>query len=1455
MQFAATATRSRLLCRERVRVTALVSTVLLVLGLNTPASSRQEGGQAGVCGRNAPVRSYDAVAIRVDITVNRYLDHDPEGRMFVLEEDLERVRAEEAANAAARGGRSEPGVTSGLQGDAIQPLTLRVLPGECLRVTLRNALGSSEAASMHVHGADLRVAGPRGPAIATNPLAVARPDQSVTYEWMVDAEEPEATHHFHSHGDTRAQTSHGLFGSIVVEPPGSSWSDPRTGVPVRSGWDAVIRSAGGSDFREFALYYHEVGHENYRLLDASDRPIPLVDPVTGAYRPGGRAVNYRSEPFGNRLALQVARSPVGQGTFDEAVAYSSYAFGDPATPMMRAYLGDPTKQRVVHGGSEVFHVHHVHGGATRWPRQPGVEETRFDSGEDKSPPLLPGATERTDSQSLGPSETFDVVPECGSGGCQGSVGDFLFHCHVAEHYFAGMWGLWRTYNTLQDGAASTDDLPPLRELPERMGRAAASVTSAGLVGATVSSADTDFTISGSELKRWVERQLPPAGVPRGYDAAVFDWRREGDTYLGEPETDQVWPGYRSPAPGQRPPLRFDPGTGKLAFPFLRPHLGKRPPFAPNHGPSPFLEPDHDGTDPPVPGANGKESLCPAGSKTKKFDLQAVNAAIPVNEEAGIVDPGGLLFVLKDQEEAVRTDPDLRRPLAIRANAGEDCVDIVLTSQLADGPESHGFSKVNAHIHFVQFDIQASDGVVSGFNFEQSVRPFRLEGAVLSAPAGVGATTLRVADSSRFQPGVVVGLGMESGQDFEALAVAAVNGPVITLTKPLESDHEAGEIVSTEFVRYRWYNDTQFGTAYFHDHVNAIGTWRHGLFGALVSEPPGSTYHDPRTGEEIRSGAIADIHTDSLVSADVKGSFRELVSFVQDESTVNNVGRSTGSALNLRAEPLGRRKGDPAMVFSSRAHGDPATPVIEANVGDPVVVRSLVSATNDVHTWHLDGHWFRKEPQSLSSPPVSTVHLGISERYDLVVPAAGGPQRMPGDYLYGNGRSTKLQEGSWGLLRVRPGTVGDDAAGTPASGETPSDDVLALKPLPGHEVPPRPATAVCPPPAPVREFDVVAIEAPLPMLGGRLGRLFALAQDVDAIRAGARAPEPLVLHVGVGDCLKLNLRNAVPSGAVSLRCDLLASDPADSGGVAAGFNPDQTVAPGEVRTSTYYASPEVGETVSVIRDGGDVVANSALGLYGAIVVGPAGATFRDPVTGQDLAGRSTWNVVVQPPSAPAYRDFTLLFQDEDASIGTHRMPYTTNVQGTVGVNYRNEPLRGRLNADPDSATVFSSSTPGRPLPSTPLLEAFAGDPVRIHALAPWSEQSQVFSVEGHRWAMEPGRRGTNLLSSVPLGGLDVVTARLEGGAGGKGRQAGDYLWGDHREPYREAGLWGLFRVLEPGRPSASVRPLPAARAAAGASGSILGPLLSLAGFAALLAVAAGIGGRRRRHGPHGGSAGA
>ena len=1331
-----------------------------------------------LCDSGAPVRAYQVAAINVEISLNRFLDYDPVGRMYVLEEDLARAIGEEAQNRSARADQAEPAVTIGLQGDAIQPLTIRVNQGECFQVTLRNAMDNGEPVSLHLHGSSLHLAGSGAPAIATNAEAVVTSGETVTYRWMVDEDEPEGTHYFHSHGNTRQQTSHGLFGALIVEPKGSVYLDPLSGGELSSGWAAVIQDPNGADFREFAIYYHEIGNEAFTILDKAGtagiatrgRAVPFVDEFSGAYKPGGRAMNFRSEPFMNRMELQNEIT----GSFDLSQAYSSYTFGDPATPVARSYLGDPVKQRLVHGGSEVFHVHHVHGGAIRWRRQPGVEPTAFDSGFDKHPPLLPAASARTDSQAVGPSESFDVANECGSGGCQHSVGDYLVHCHVAHHYVAGMWMIWRVYNTLQGGANSQDSLPPLRELPDRQNGVAPAVSSQDLVGTTVDWKGKTFQITEENLTAWVERQLPPSGTAKGYDASVLDWKKEGSLYLNEPDSDLLWPYYRAIDPGGRPALYFNPATGKLAYPFLRPHLGRRPPFAPNHGPAPFLEPFRQGTDPPQPGENGPWSLCPSGTNAREFVIHAINLPIVLNPRTNLVDPVGQLFVLKEEEEKVRATNDMKVPLAIRANAAEDCIDVVLKSELEDTVENNFFSKVNIHTHFVQFDIQGSDGVNTGFNYETSVRPFTAEGEKLAADAPAGGRAVQLVGTQRFQAGTLVGVGMDQTESFEVRRIKAIEGNTLVFEEPLAYAHFRDEIVSTEFVRYRWYPDVQFGTAYFHDHVRALTSWRHGLFGALISEPPGSTFHDHHTGEEVRSGPLVDIHTDSVVSADITGSFRELVLFIQDDNPRTNVGKSSGSSFNLRVEPLSTRNGDSSLLFSSQAHGDPATPLLEAFLGDPVVVRGLVSATNDVHTLHVDGHWFRIEPYSLTSPPVSTVHIGISERYDLAIPRAGGPQGMAGDYLYYNGRSFKLREGSWGILRVHDG-----------------EDDVSLQKLPGHEAVPLSATSVCPAGAPRKEFSVLAMEVPLPMLGGAVGKLYVLDRDKESVLAGSQTAEPMVLHVNVGDCIGVRLTNETTEGPVSFHADMLALDPKESLGVAAGMNPPQAVEPGETRTYTYFAHPEVGETTALIRDWGNVLENPGLGLYGAIVVGPRGAAYAHPATGEDMSLGSSWRVDVHPPTGESYRDFTLFIQDEDEVIGTHIMPYTEQVQGVVGLNYQSEPLSDRLSSDGDPARVFNSEVHGDP--ATPVMEAMVGDPARVHVLVPFSEQAHVFTIEGHRWPVEPRRDGSDLVSAVQIGGSEAVTLVLDRGAGGRSAIPGDYLYGDHREPYREAGLWGLFRV--------------------------------------------------------------
>lgn len=50
---------------------------------------------------------------------------------------------------------------------------------------------------------------------------------------------------------------HGLFGVIVVEAPGSYWTDPQTGCELKSGVFADVHNPFIPDFREFVTIFHD----------------------------------------------------------------------------------------------------------------------------------------------------------------------------------------------------------------------------------------------------------------------------------------------------------------------------------------------------------------------------------------------------------------------------------------------------------------------------------------------------------------------------------------------------------------------------------------------------------------------------------------------------------------------------------------------------------------------------------------------------------------------------------------------------------------------------------------------------------------------------------------------------------------------------------------------------------------------------------------------------------------------------------------------------------------------------------------------------------------------------------------------------------------------------------------------------------------------------------------------
>jgi hypothetical protein len=319
-----------------------------------------------------------------------------------------------------------------------------------------------------------------------------------------------------------------------------------------------------------------------------------------------------------------------------------------------------------------------------------------------------------------------------------------------------------------------------------------------------------------------------------------------------------------------------------------------------------------------------------------------------------------------------------------------------------------------------------------------------------------------------------------------------------------------------------------------------------------------------------------------------------------------------------------------------------------------------------------------------------------------------------------------------------------------------------------------------------------------------GKIFMLEGDKTKVAEGVQ-PMPLTLRVNSGDCIKINLKNEMKKDKASFSADMLSFDPKDSHGVNVGNNPgDQTVAPGKSRTYTFYAHPNHGEFASLVWDWANFINNVRDGLFGAIIVGPRGAKYRDPMTGDDISNKNAWAAdVILDRSLPEsqgrsdYRDVALYFQDEDNIIGTSFMPYIQQIAGLTGVNYRSEPWMYREENGCEPGNMFTPCVADDTGLATPVIMAHAGDPVRIHVFGAFNEQNQIFSIEGHEWPFKPNMAGADMLSSLQFGGAEYLDVYLKEGAGGPFHLPGDFVWQNHRMPYAAAGQWGYLRALPKG----------------------------------------------------------
>lgn len=823
-----------------------------------------------------------------------------------------------------------------------------------------------------------------------------------------------------------------------------------------------------------------------------------------------------------------------------------------------------------------------------------------------------------------------------------------------------------------------------------------------------------------------------------------------------------------PLPDREPPPK--PTPEKPGFPnFIPGIVGCKAPRPALRGDRELTELERNQLAPnAVPGA-AFVNPCPEGVPVREFHVVAIQLPLVYND-AGWHDPEGRIYVLAEDEEDVRCGRKKPDPLIIRANTG-DCIKIHFTNKLPEVLGGNAFQLVNrtyeqsVHVHFVKFDPLSADGANVGWNYDSGVLP--------------------------------------------------------------------GETAT-----YQWFADVELKGAFFHDHLFANENQLHGFFGGAVIQAKGSKYLSPSTGEEVNAG------TQAMITNPIIPDFREISLFVQDfallfdaEGCPLNPPPFPGShedpgvmGVNYRSEPLQFRLQkpdcDPAYVFSSFVNGDPVTPILETYNGDPVRLRLFQGSQEESHSFNLHRQRWHQERTNLDSKLKQQQHTSIAESFTMEFAMEG---KGDFDLLYHFGGIDDIWLGNWGIFRSF------------------KERVKHLLPLPDREPPPerqkalpeltcmRPPKAKdpgkpCPENAPVRKFEVVAFQTDIKYneFGDHdpFGIIFSLKKDEEAILSGDINPEPLILRANVGDCIEITLHNKLdeaqfhhglihgfpevpvaapfpPSLRISLHPQMLVYDVLGSDGATVGFNPDQTIAPGETITYRWYVDQNVG--ACNLWDMADLRNHRHHGAFGMLAVQPKGSVFLDPETREPIVAGS--QAIISNPLLGEFREFNLLMHDGvrlvDADgnlIFDPEEPEEDDEdfedQGSRGFNYRSERFENRLRQNPDVSKVFSSKVHGDP--ATPIFLAYPGDPVVVRFCFPADKpRAHAFHIHGHNWRRQSDDMNSDI---VPVLGQISVGERdsfyLSSGAGGLCEIPGDYMYrsGNIRWDI-ELGMWGIIRVLD------------------------------------------------------------
>lgn len=803
----------------------------------------------------------------------------------------------------------------------------------------------------------------------------------------------------HDHFGPSTHQQAGLYAGLVLEPEGSVWKNPETGVTMGTravdggptSWQAnIIEKDPANSHREFLFEFadFQFAYQAGAGIDANGNPIadpqrvinpPIVNEIglpfivenglvcpggvpapcpeaVSAADPGTMSVNYRNEPVPLRIRDPLTNTQASGAQGDLSKVYkSNITRADPQFNVQPSFYpaltqgvqpGDPFTPLLRAYENDKIQIrilvgaheetHNLTINGHKWLHQPGTPQD----------PLAVNNSGYRNSQMAGISEHFEMLT-----GKESIMGnrpfvDYLYQNNASvDGQWNGIWGILRIYN------GRTGLKNDLMALPNNLEGAAALSTN-----------DDAFPTDPNR----------PTGVT--------DYKDTTDTSVTADTTETTDTKYMSPdmqteiASGGAQPEGFAAFTTKTVV---------------MSNPTDFST-----------GKSLATSICPLNAPRRTINVTAVSAAalpggkLIYNSRAGmggaLNDPTAIMYFRSEDIDSlgkIKTGVPIE-PLVVRARAGE-CINFNLFNKLPklladlDGFNTmpnilHHFNanqvkpsnQVGLHPQLLAYNVVNSDGKNVGFNPNQTI-----------GPGGVARYTWYAGD-------------------------VIINGAQRIAT-PIEFG--ATNLISSDPIK--------------HSNKGAIGS--------LIIEPQGSSWI-----EDTTSRAQATItKTDGT-------SFREFVVQFQsdinmryaDGSPVPNLGGPDGAedaedsaqkAINYRTEPLWKRMGyAPETPFEDTRNfdftnvltnaivgGDPQTPVFTARAGQEVRFRLLNSNGHMRNNlFNLHGHFWQEEPytnnsKSIGNNPLSEFKgmvygIGPSSHYEAIpVNGAGGARRVVGDYLY------------------------------------------------------------------------------------------------------------------------------------------------------------------------------------------------------------------------------------------------------------------------------------------------------------------------------------------------------------------------------------------------------------------------------------------------------------------------